>query len=177
MTTKTSSESQIESYLAQVRIALRGLPEREIDDILRELRSHVIELAEEQGGNATAALQSLGDPLDLAMTYRSENQVTRAECSNSPFVILQGLRHTSSNRGGRVLVTALYLFGYANVVTLWAAAVDKLLDPSRTGLWYTPGNVWSLSLVPAENHAPGRESCWVGGSSHARFSRAGQFVT
>jgi hypothetical protein len=151
MTTGTSTDSQIESYLGRVRTALRGLPDREIDDILRELRSHVGELTEEEGGDATAALQSLGDPLDLAKTYRSENQLTRAECSNSPLVILQGLRHAGSSRWGRMLATALFLFGYANAVTLWAAALDKLFSPSRAGLWYTPGNVWSFVLVTSGN--------------------------
>src|SRR5580658_6891783 len=134
MTSRTRSDLQIESYLGRVRTALRGLTEREIDDILRELQSHVVELTDEAGGNAEAALQSLGDPLDLAKTYRSENQLTRAECSNSPLVILQGLRHASTSRWGRVLATALYLFGYANVVTLWAAAIDKLSSPSRAGI-------------------------------------------
>jgi len=155
MTTRTSSDSQIESYLGRVRTALSGLPEREIDDILRELRSHVAELADEEGGDAKAALQSLGDPLDLAKTYRSENQLTRAECSNSPLVILQGLRHANSSGWGRVLAAALFLFGYANVVTLWAAAIDKLFAPSRAGLWYTPGNLWSLVLVTSGNPPTG----------------------
>jgi uncharacterized membrane protein len=151
----TSSESKIESYLGRVRAALRGLPQREVDDILRELHSHVDELAVEQGGDATAALQSLGDPVDLAKTYRTENQMTRAECSNSPLVILQGLRHASASRWGRVFVTAVYLFGYMNVVALWAAAIDKLFAPSRTGLWYTPGHMWSLALVTSGNPRAG----------------------
>ena len=53
------------------------------------------------------------------------------------------------------MATALYLFCYANVVTLWAAAIDKLSGQSRTGLWYTPGNVWSLALVTNGNPPAG----------------------
>jgi hypothetical protein len=155
MNTRTGSDFAIDSYLGRVRTALRGLPEREIDDILRELRSHVVELTGEEGGDARAALQSLGDPLDLAKTYRAQNQLTRAECSNSPIVILQGLRYSSTSRWGRVLVTALYLLGYINVATMWAAAIEKLFSPSRTGLWYTPGSVWSLVLVTGENPPAG----------------------
>lgn len=155
MTITTGAESKIESYLARVRAELRGLPEREIDDILRELRSHIDELAREPGGGAAAALQSLGDPAELARTYRSENQMTRAECSGSPLVILQGLRHTSGSRWGRVLVASVYLLGYIYVVKLWVTAFDKLAFPSRTGLWYTAGNVWSLSLVTSGNPRAG----------------------
>lgn len=146
MTTVVHSGSKIESYLARVRAALRGLPERECDDILRELRSHIVEITS-GGMDIEAALGSLGDPVDLAKTYRADNQMVQAECSGSPLVILQGLRHASESRLGRLVATVLYLFGYANVVTLWAAAIEKVFAPWRTGLWYTPGNIWSLKLA------------------------------
>jgi hypothetical protein len=145
MTNATGSDSRIEVYLAQVRGALHGLPEREIEDILRELHSHADELAEGQG--VDAALRSLGDPADMARTYRAENVMARAECSGSPLVILDGLRSSSPRRVRRVVVTALYIFGYANVIALWGAGLEKLFTPSRTGLWYTPGDVLSLRLI------------------------------
>lgn len=151
MTHAIGLDSKIDSYLARVRAALRGLPEPEIADILRELRSHAGELAEGQG--LEAALQSLGDPVDLARTYRAENSIARAQCSSSTLVILEGLRHASSGRLRRVAVTALYLFGYANVLTLWVAAFDKLFFPSRVGLWYIAGDTWPLRLV-TEGAAP-----------------------
>ncbi len=139
--------TKIENYLARVRTALRGLPEREIDDILRELRSHADELAGPDGTNVDAALQSLGDPVDLAHTYRAENTMVQAECTGSALVILQGLRHATRTRAGRLLAGTLYALGYINVVSLWVAALDKLLAPSRTGLWYAPDNAWPLIWV------------------------------
>jgi hypothetical protein len=147
MTHTIGSDSKIESYLARVRAALRGMPEREMDDTLRELRSHVVDLAGEGETSVDAALQSLGDPVDLAKTYRSNNDLARAECSGSPLAILQGLRHASRSAIGRVTVGTCYFLGYFNVVTLWAAAIEKLLEPSRTGLWHTPGDLWSFKLV------------------------------
>lgn len=155
MTTAASADPKIESYLARVRVALRGLPEREIEDIIWELRSHAVELAGEEKAGVEAALRSLGDPIDLARTYRSENQMVRAECSTSPLVIVQGLRHASKTGLGRVTATALYAFGYINLLTLWAAAIDKLFAPSRTGLWYTPGRIWSLTLVTGGSQPKG----------------------
>jgi hypothetical protein len=151
MIPSTGAEARIQGYLARVRVALRGLPEREIDDILRELRSHVDELAEREGSGVEAALGTLGDPLELAQTYRSENQMVRAQCSGSPLVILEGLRHASSGTLGRVTVTALYVLGYFGMGTLWAGALEKLLAPSRGGLWYTPGDVWSITLAVGGN--------------------------
>lgn len=154
MIATAGSEPKIETYLGRVRTALRGLPEREIEDILLELRSHVVELTSD-GRNIEGTLSSLGDPVELAKTYRAENQMVHAECSGSPLVILQGLRHASRSALGRVTASALYAFGYINVLTLWAAAIDKVFAPSRTGIWYTPGKLWSLSLVTDGNPTAG----------------------
>jgi len=140
------ADARIDGYLARIRVALRGMPEPEIDDILRELRSHVDDLAGADGGGVEAALVSLGDPVDLAKTYRTENLLTHAECAGSPLMILQGLRHASPSRWVRVLVTVLYVFGYAYVVALVAAAVRMVLSPSTTsqqrfGWWLVPAFV------------------------------------
>ena len=156
MMSTARSDSRVENYLAKVRAALGELPSAELDDILRELRSHADELSEQLG--VDAALRSLGDPVDLARTYRDEKAMARAECSSSPLVILAGLRSSARSGGGRVLVTASYFFGYANFIALWAAAVDKLFAPSKTGVWYAPGGWWPLTWV-TDGHAPagGRE--------------------
>jgi len=122
--------SLTDNYLVKVRSALGGLPEPEIADILRELRSHAEELAATQG--VDAALRSLGDPVDLAKTYRAGNFNGRTACSNTPLMILQRLRTTSRSRTQRIGVTALYVFGYAYVVFLWVAAVEQLGAAPRT---------------------------------------------
>ena len=151
---KTDSvESMVESYLERVRMALHGLPERQIDDILRELRAHAIELAEGRG--IDVAFESLGDPVELAKAYQAESQIIRGECSSSTLRILLGLRHAGRTRAGRFVATVLYASGYVNVVTLWMAAADKLLFPSRTGLWYVPGNWTSLALRTDGSSPPG----------------------
>src|SRR5437762_959090 len=85
----------------------------------RELRSHAVALAGSEGAGVETALRSLGNPVDLAETYRAENRMIQAECTSSTLVILQGLRHASRSRMGRFTATVLYVFGYVNVVTLW----------------------------------------------------------
>ena len=147
MTTAADANAKVSSYLGQVRAALRGLPQPQIEEILRELRSHLTELGGSQGQGMEAALRSLGDPHDLANTYRSEYRIERAECSRSPLVILQGLRATTRGSLARVAATALYAFGYINALALWAAAVNKLFTPSRVGLWFNPGKLWPFTLV------------------------------
>ena len=108
-----------------------------------------------EGKGIEAAFASLGDPVDLAKAYRAESQIVRAECSSSSLLILLGLRHASRTRAGRFLATVFYAFGYANVLTLWLAAADKLLFPSRTGLWYLPGDWKSLALRTNGSPPPG----------------------
>lgn len=147
MRAEADANARVSSYFEQVRAALRGLPQPQIEEILRELRSHVIELGGAGGQGVEAALRSLGDPIELAKTYRSEYRIERAECSSSPLVILQALRTTTRGSAGRITATALYVFGYINALALWAAAVDKLFTPSRVGLWFNPGNFWPITLV------------------------------
>src|SRR5262249_47880210 len=66
----------------------------------------------------------------------------------------QGLRHTGGTFG-RVTLTALFVLGYFGMGTLWAAVLQKLFAPSRGGLWYTPGDFWSLTLVVGGNPPAG----------------------
>ena len=156
------ADARIDGYLARVRVALRGMPGPEIDDILRELRSHVDDLAGADGAGVEAALMSLGDPIDLAKTYRTENLLTRAECAGSPLMILQGLRHASPSRWVRVLVTALYVLGYAYVVALISAAVHMVFSPSTTsrqwlGWWLLPA---FIVLALALRYVTDRTAQW-----------------
>jgi uncharacterized membrane protein len=101
MTSSAALDARIDSFFARLRAALRGMPEGEIDDILRELRSHISDLADSQGSGIEAAIRSLGDPVDLAKKYKADNLIARAECSGSPLVILQGLQHAGRSRVAR----------------------------------------------------------------------------
>lgn len=155
MTATADTNAKVSSYLEQVRAALRGLPQPQIEEILWELRSHVTELGGAEGQGIEAALRSLGNPIDLANTYQSEFLIKRSECSGSPLVILQALRATTRGGPGRVAATVLYAFGYINALALWAAAVDKVFTPSRAGLWFNPGKVWPFTLVTTGDTQPG----------------------
>src|SRR5215813_13780993 len=108
MKAPVGSDSRIDSFLARLRAALRGMSEGEIDDILKEIRGHILELTESRDGDAEAALRSLGDPVEMAGKYLADRRMVRAECSGSPLVILQGLRHASRSSLGRFAATVLY---------------------------------------------------------------------
>ena len=127
----------IEGYLDRVRSALRGMPEAEVNDIVLELRGHIAERSGSPGG-AESAIQSLGDPAELARQYHTESVTTRAECSRSPIAILHGLLLLRRGSLAGWLVLALAALGYAWAIALGAAAVEKVFSPHDVGLWYGP---------------------------------------
>lgn len=154
----TTENSKIETYLERVRIAMRELPAGEVEDVLRELRSHIADLSGSDDLKVDTALQSLGDPVELARKYNADHEMARAECSGSPLAILLGLRHTNKTHLGQRALTALYAFGYFVAFGFVAMAIEKALSPAKVGLWYTPGNIWSLRWVThGDGPANGRE--------------------
>lgn len=148
---RPAADPAIERYLDRVRTSLRGMPGPEIEDILLELRGHIAERLESQG-SLEAALQSLGDPGELARQYRTESVTARAECSSSPLAILHGLALLRRGSAAGWLALALAAFGYAWGLALGAAAIEKILSPHDVGLWYRPG---SLSLPRITVDGPG----------------------
>ena len=154
--TNLAVDPAVERYLGQVRSALRGMPDPEIDDILLELRGHIAERVE-SSHDLPAALASLGDPVTLARTYRNDEVLARGECANSPLAILHSLMLLRrQGRGAGWLVFALATFGYALAIALAAAAGEKFLSPKVVGLWHTPGAPLPRILIdgapPAGSH-------------------------
>src|SRR5256714_5250566 len=59
-----------DEYLGQVRRAMMGMAGPVRDDILRELRGHIVESSAANGGNVHASLEALGSPRDVGRHYR-----------------------------------------------------------------------------------------------------------
>src|SRR5262249_30445159 len=71
---------RLTAYLDDLRARLRGLPPEEVDDIVAELRSHVVERLREEGSPEAllAILTRLGAPEHLASLYRADRQLGQA---------------------------------------------------------------------------------------------------
>ena len=135
---RQDAHPEVERYLDRVRAALRGLPPRDIDDIVLELQGHIAERSGPEGDPADA-LRSLGDPLELARQYLAESMGARAECSRSPLVMLHSLLLLRRGSPAGWTVLALAAFGYAWAIALGAAAIEKLISPRDVGVWLGPG--------------------------------------
>jgi HAAS domain-containing protein len=59
-----------DAYLAEVRRSMAGMDPRVRDDILRELRSHVVEASAANGGDSTRAIAGMGSAREVGRTYR-----------------------------------------------------------------------------------------------------------
>ena len=59
-----------DEYLDEVRRAMAGMEPKVREDILLELRSHVAESTEANGGNVNASLAAVGSPQDVGRRYR-----------------------------------------------------------------------------------------------------------
>jgi uncharacterized membrane protein len=132
-------EQPIEAYLNQVRRKLRGLDADHTREILRELRSHILEKAA-MGGEMTsatvaAALRALGDPDELASQYVTDELLARAETSWSPFRMLDSLFFWGSVSVVGFVVLLGSLIGYFLGVVFVLVAALKPFHPATAGLW------------------------------------------
>jgi hypothetical protein len=133
------AQQKIETYLGMLRARLRGLGNEEVNDIIEELRSHIIDKSTANGELAAekvdAALAALGNPEQLASEYLTDAALARAEVSRSPLQILAGLFcwASLSVAGFGVLVSSLV--GYFLGLALVLCALLKPVHPQRAGLW------------------------------------------
>lgn len=134
------THADVERYLDRVRASLHGLPARDIDDIVLELRGHIAERSGPEG-DPESAIRSLGDPAELAREYLAESVGARAECSRSPIVMLHSLLLLRRGSFAGWAVLGLAAFGYAWAIAFGAAAVEKIIAPHDVGLWYRFGTL------------------------------------
>ena len=130
---------KLDAYLQKLRATLRDLPSGEVDDILREIRSHVLDRAEAGGQSMEAgissALDALGTPESLASQYVTEHLFSRAEVSRSPWLIQRSIFRWATLSIAGFFVLLASLVGYFIGASLVIAAFAKFFNPHRAGLW------------------------------------------
>jgi hypothetical protein len=143
-----ATEREIESYLRRLKASLHGLPAEQVEDIVREIRSHLLESSGNDGERLSQALARLGDPAVLGSAYRMDDLALRAESSRSPLLLLRLAMHwaTRSIAGIGALVVAT--LGYGTALIALGCALVKPFMPERVGLWVqrVPPDDWSFQL-------------------------------
>ena len=158
-------QQKIEDYLSRLRRNLRTLRAAEVDEIIEELRSHILDKSSSEGApnraSVDAALSRLGSAEELAAAYVTDSVLDEVEVSRSPWRILGSLFRwaTLSVSGFAVLVACIV--GYFLGAALLLCAIFKPFHPQTAGLWMISSNTgeWELSLRMGFASAPrnGRE--------------------
>jgi hypothetical protein len=155
------SRQRIDAYLEKLRKSLLGISREEALDIVRELRSHILEKAAE-GGELTApaveaTLSALGSPHELAAQYMADNLIARAARSRSPIVLLHALIRWASLSIAGVFILLGCILGYLVGASFVICAILKPLHPRTAGLWKLGDESYSLRLGFGNVPAFGRE--------------------
>jgi hypothetical protein len=139
---------RLDAYLGELRSGLKPLPQAERDDIVAELRSHVIDSTGDLSSESAvrAALERLGTAEQLAAQYVTRSVLTGVERSRSPWALVKGLaRVAGGSIAGLSALTGLAL-GYGLATSFTLAALRKPLAPDRVGLWRLAPDSFSLTL-------------------------------
>ncbi len=143
----------VDSYLAALREQLAGLPADEVDEILRELRGHIVERAagrdSERGRPPVEqVLRELGTPEEIGSLYRADALVARARAGFSPALIIRATIRWGTRTVLGFLAFLTGVAGYALGGALIVCALLKPIFPTHVGLWINSHNVLLGAEVP-----------------------------
>ena len=150
MTISADSQQMIDAYLKVLRKHLRPLSDQDAREVVEEIRSHILDKSAAAGDITTASvastLSALGRPEDLASQYVTDDLLTRAQTTRSPWLLVRSLfrRATLSVAGFFALIGVLC--GYCVAGAFFLCALLKPFYPQTAGLWLLPDTDISLSL-------------------------------
>ncbi len=152
MTISADAQQKMDAYLKVLSKRLRGLSDQNASDIVKEIRSHILDkaaVAEEVTPDSVAsALADLGSPEELASQYVTDDLLARAQESGSPWLVLRSLFRWASLSIVGLGALVFSVFGYFVAGSFALCALLKPLHPSTAGLWLLddPEDVYSFSL-------------------------------
>jgi hypothetical protein len=140
------------------------LPEDDARDVVEEIRSHILDKAVVAGDitsdKVSSALLALGSPEHLASQYVTDDLLSRAQASRSPWLLLKSLFRWASLGIAGFMVLMFSVIGYFLAGAFALCALLKPIHPRTAGLWaLSDAADLSLSLRLGFGPAPayGRE--------------------
>ena len=152
MNITNDAQQKIEAYLTGLRRNLRGLRAAEVDEIIEELRSHILDTGSAEGApnapSVDAALRRLGSTDELAAAYITDSALAQVEVSRSPWRILGSLFRWATLSVSGFIVLVACIVGYSLGAALFLCAIVKPFHPQTAGLWMIPSSTgdWEFSL-------------------------------
>lgn len=140
MTETTRSAEQVERYLLRLRLALTGVGESDKEDVLSEIRSHIVDRLEDTSRPldeiVEQTLAGLGSPEALASRYQSEGLLRRASTSMSPVLLLRATLRWAMTGFVGFMVFWVLVIGYLTSAAFYVCAFLKPIFPENIGLWF-----------------------------------------
>lgn len=134
------TDSRIDTYLSRLAGALSGVAEEEKNEIVCEIRAHILDsvsAASDPGGATDRVLRLLGTPEELANRYTTESLLTRARSSFSPWLLLRTCWRWAKLGIKGTFAFFLALIGYTTALALTVAVFLKPFIP-MIGWWIGP---------------------------------------
>jgi uncharacterized membrane protein len=154
--TDDQADNRIETYLDRLDAALASVAPQEKQDIVREIRVHILDSiahATDRDGAIERVLRLLGTPAELAERYSTECLLTRAGRSASPWLLLRTTWQWAKLGIRGVAAFLLAIVGYSAALGLTVALLLKPFMPHRVGMWVGPrGLIIGVPLHRAGMH-------------------------
>lgn len=132
----------IESYFAALETQLSDLPRANRDDVVRELRAHVLDRLEPRAAvsddDCRTVLRALGAPDEIARQYRLELLLNRAARSRSPWVLFRTTMRWAVTGVQGFSVFMVAFIGYATAASFYVTAALKPFFPNNIGMYAGP---------------------------------------
>lgn len=137
--TSQPSLKAIGTYLAALRKQLWELTPEDANDIVEEIRMHILDKTGANAAPETVAvtIAALGTPAELANKYCTEEMLARGRAARSPAYIARSVGRWALLTLGGVLVFSISVLGYGFGGFLFMLGILKLHDPSHTGVYGT----------------------------------------
>jgi uncharacterized membrane protein len=158
-------QSQVDIYMDALRRQLAGLPGEEVEEILRELRGHIVERVagndpQSYKTSVDHVLGQLGTPEQIGALYRADALVAHARSGFSPALIIHATIRWATKTAIGFLGFLAGLVGYAVGGSLIVCALLKPWFPAYIGLWIGPGRLLLGAQMP-EPHSHELLGWWL----------------
>jgi hypothetical protein len=155
-----AGKAHLDTYLEQVRRNLKGLPRSEADEIVAELRSHVLDRVAGQPtpNQVEAAIAALGSPREVARINLTERVGAEVEEDRSPLTVLRGVARLAVLSVYGAFTGLVSFTGYLVSAAFVITAISKTLGRDRAGLWRWPKETGGYGYVlGVTDHPHGQE--------------------
>jgi len=134
-----TSNPMIESYFDALQHQLADLPPARRDEVLRELRAHVLDRLEQvtvpTDDDCRTVLKALGSPEEIARQYRVELLLKRSAWRISPWSMLRTLSRWTLTGIQGYIVFIVAMVGYMTGACFYITALLKPIFPQHVGLF------------------------------------------